>query len=201
MKSSIFGIALAFTLTFAMYAFTAATNGYKPGDVAIDFSLKNVDGKMVSLKDFKNAKGYIVIFTCNHCPYAKMYEDRIINLHNKYSAEYPVIAINPNDPSIEPEDSKEEMVKRAKSKGFKFPYLFDEGQKVFPVYGATKTPHVYLLDKNRVVRYIGAIDDSPQDPNDVKVHYLEDAISSLKQNKEIKLNVTKALGCSIKVKK
>jgi peroxiredoxin len=201
MKLNFFRIATAFSLALLLYSFTNSLSGYKPGDVAVDFSLKNVDGKMVSLKDYKSAKGFIVIFTCNHCPYAKMYEDRIINLHNKYSTDYPVIAINPNDPSIEPEDSKEEMVKRAKAKGYKFPYLFDDGQKIFPAYGATKTPHVYLLDKNRVVKYIGAIDDSPQDPDEVKVHYLEDAILALKQNKEIKQNVTKALGCSIKVKK
>jgi peroxiredoxin len=201
MKPFSFKMAMALSIALLFLSFKDAPSGYKPGDLATDFSLKNVDGKMVSLKDFKNAKGYIVIFTCNHCPYAKMYEDRIINLHNKYGAEYPVIAINPNDPSLEPEDSKEEMVKRAKSKGYKFPYLFDDGQKVFPAYGATKTPHAYLLDKNRVVKYIGAIDDSPQDPKEVKIHYLEDAIAALKQNKEIKLNVTKALGCSIKVKK
>lgn len=174
----------------------------KPGDVATDFKLKNVDGKMVSLSDFKNVKGYIVVFTCNHCPYAKAYEDRLIAINDKYSKQgYPVIAINPNDPSAEPEDSFDEMKTRAKQKGFKFPYLMDEGQKIYPQYGATKTPHVFLLDSKRVVKYIGSIDDSPTDASAVKAKYLEDAIAALQAGKDIIPNVTKALGCSIKVKK
>ncbi|HRD07223.1 MAG: thioredoxin family protein [Saprospiraceae bacterium] len=174
----------------------------KPGDVAADFKLKNVDGKMVSLSDFKNVKGYIVVFTCNHCPYAKAYEDRLIAINDKYSKQgYPVIAINPNDPSAEPEDSFDEMKVRAKQKGFKFPYLMDEGQKIYPQYGATKTPHVFLLDSKRVVKYIGSIDDSPTDASAVKAKYLEDAIAALQAGKDIIPNVTKALGCSIKVKK
>lgn len=174
----------------------------KPGDVATDFKLKNVDGKMVSLSDFKNVKGYIVVFTCNHCPYAKAYEDRLIAINDKYSKQgYPVIAINPNDPSAEPEDSFDEMKVRAKQKGFKFPYLMDEGQKIYPQYGATKTPHVFLLDSKRVVKYIGSIDDSPTDASAVKAKYLEDAIAALQAGKDIIPNVTKALGCSIKVKK
>ena len=174
----------------------------KPGDTAVDFKLKNVDGKMVSLSDFKNAKGYIIVFTCNHCPYAKLYEDRLIAINDKYSKMgYPVIAINPNDPTAEPEDSFDEMKKRAKSKGFKFPYLFDEGQKIYPQYGATRTPHVFLLNAQRVVKYIVAIDDNPNDASAVKAKYLEDAIASLQGGKDIIPNVTKALGCSIKVKK
>ena len=174
----------------------------KPGDTAVDFKLKNVDGKMVSLSDFKNAKGYIIVFTCNHCQYAKLYEDRLIAINDKYSKMgYPVIAINPNDPTAEPEDSFDEMKKRAKSKGFKFPYLFDEGQKIYPQYGATRTPHVFLLNAQRVVKYIGAIDDNPNDASAVKAKYLEDAIASLQGGKDIIPNVTKALGCSIKVKK
>ncbi|HMS99933.1 MAG TPA: thioredoxin family protein [Saprospiraceae bacterium] len=179
-----------------------APTALKPGDTAIDFKLKNVDGKMVSLADFKSAKGFIVVFTCNHCPYAKMYEDRLIALNDKYSKMgYPVIAINPNDPTAEPEDSFDEMKKRAKSKGFKFPYLFDEGQKIYPQYGATRTPHVFLLNAQRIVKYIGAIDDNPNDASAVKAKYLEEAIASLQAGKEIIPNVTKALGCSIKVKK
>ncbi len=201
MKTSLFNTFAAFIGALFLISFKIAITGYKPGDTASDFSLKDVNGKSVSLKDFKNVKGYIIVFTCNHCPYAKMYEDRIIALNTKYNKDYPLIAINPNDPSIEPEDSKAEMIKRAKSKGFEFPYLFDDGQKVFPLFGATKTPHVYLLDKNRVVKYIGAIDDSPQDESAVKIKYLENAILSLKAGKEISPNVTKALGCSIKVKK
>jgi len=176
--------------------------GYKVGDTATDFKLKNVDNKMVSLSDYKNVKGFIVIFTCNHCPYAKAYENRIIGLNHKYAPKgYPVIAINPNDPKAEPQDSFEGMQQRAKEKGFTFPYLFDEGQKIYPQYGAKRTPHVFVLNKEsgkNVVRYIGAIDDNYSDPNDVSHKYVEDAVDALLSNKPIALTSTVAVGCSIK---
>jgi peroxiredoxin len=176
-------------------------SGYVPGDVAADFKLKNINGKFISLSDYKNVKGFIVIFTCNHCPYAVMYEDRIMKLHAEFGNEYPIIAINPNDPTVEPEDSVEGMKERAKEKGYNFEYLMDEKQEVFPKFGATKTPHVYLLDKNRVVKYVGAIDDNPQDESLVKNKFLENAINALKSGKTINPSTTKALGCSIKVSK
>ena len=147
--------------------------GYKVGDVAADFKLKNVDQKTVSLSDYAAAKGFIVVFTCNHCPYAKAYESRIIALDKRYASKgYPVIAINPNDPIVVPADNFEAMQVRAKEKGFTFPYLFDDGQKVYPQYGATKTPHVFLLNKENgknIVRYIGAIDDNYADATDVSL--------------------------------
>jgi len=177
--------------------------GYDIGDVATDFKLKNVDDKMVSLKDYKNAKGFIVIFTCNHCPYAVAYEDRIVALDKKYKSKgYPVIAINPNDPRKQKEDSFDLMKVRAKEKGFTFPYLLDDGQKIYPQYGATKTPHVYILqksDKGNVVKYIGAIDDNYGDESAVKEKYVENAVDALLQNKEVKVTTTKAIGCTIKV--
>ncbi|WP_109829452.1 thioredoxin family protein [Reichenbachiella versicolor] len=179
-----------------LFAFSA-TAQYKIGDIATDFSLKGTDDKMHSLADFKNAKGYIVIFTCNHCPYSVAYEDRIIALQSKYGSLYPVIAINPNDPRAYEIDSFENMKVRAKEKGFNFPYLFDDGQKIFPQYGATKTPHVFLLDKNRKVQYIGAIDDSTQ-PEGVEEKFVENAIADLEAGKKPKTNYTKAIGCSIK---
>lgn len=193
---------LVLTLIFiTSSAFVNPPGGYKIGDKASDFSLKGTDGKMHSLSEIKNAKGYIVIFTCNHCPYAKMYEDRIISLHNTYSKKgYPVIAINPNDPEVVPEDSYDEMKARAKEKKYGFNYLIDEKQTVFPQFGATKTPHVFLLDKNRVVRYIGAIDDNAQSSADVKKKYLEMAIAAIDKGKKPETETTKALGCSIKVK-
>lgn len=176
--------------------------GYKVGDVATDFSLKNIDGQMVSLKDYKEAKGFIVIFTCNHCPFAKAYEDRIIALDKKFKPQgYPVIAINPNNPEKAPDDSFDLMQERAKEKGFTFPYLFDDGQKIYPQYGATKTPHVYLLqktDKGNVVKYIGAIDDNYEDESAVKQKYVEQAIEALQNGKDIETKETKAIGCSIK---
>ncbi len=181
------------------------SSGYQVGDEATDFSLKNVDGKMVSLKDYSSAKGFIVIFTCNHCPYAKAYEDRIIALGKQYASKgYPVIAINPNDPAIQPQDSYPEMQKRAKEKKFTFPYLFDEGQKVFPVYGATKTPHVFVLQKENgklIVKYIGTIDNNYENPKDVTERYVEDAVNSLLAGKPVETPTTVAIGCSIKIKK
>ncbi len=191
------------TVASVISAFTIdAPNGYKVGDYATDFNLKNVDNKMVSLKDYKDAKGFIVIFTCNHCPYAVAYEDRIIALDKKYSKlGYPVIAINPNNPVKQKDDSFELMKVRAKEKGFAFPYLFDDGQKIYPQYGATKTPHVYLLQKTakgNEVKYIGAIDDNYEDASAVKQKYVENAVDALLSNKEITVKETKAIGCSIK---
>lgn len=187
-----------------MSAFTMIkpAGGYKVGDVATDFSLKNVDNKKVSLSDFKAAKGFIVVFTCNHCPYAQAYEDRIVALDKKYKKlGYPVIAINPNNPAKQKDDSFELMQVRAKEKNFTFPYLFDEGQKIYPQYGATKTPHVYILQKTKggnVVKYIGAIDDNYSDAAAVKEKYAENALDALLKNKEVAVKETKAIGCSIK---
>ena len=179
--------------------------GYNIGDEATDFSLKGTDDKMYSLAQFTDAKGYIVIFTCNHCPYAKAYEDRIKALDAKYkSLGYPVIAINPNDPVAQPEDSFDLMKTRAKEKGFTFPYLFDEGQKIYPQYGATKTPHVFVLNKENgknIVKYIGAIDNNHENANDVTEKYVEAAVDALLKNEPIKQTETVAIGCTIKVKK
>ncbi len=175
--------------------------GYQIGDVAEDFSLLNVNNKMVSMADYKDANGYIIIFTCNHCPYAKMYEKRIIDLQKKYSKKgYPVIAINPNDPEVVPEDSFENMKQLSKKKKYPFAYLMDEKQSVYPKFGATKTPHVFLLDKNKVVKYIGAIDDNAKDENNVKIQYVEDAISAIESGKQPDPAVTKAIGCGVKKK-
>ncbi|MDO5980017.1 thioredoxin family protein [Flavivirga spongiicola] len=195
-------LVVLFISAFTMYETTTTGKGYKIGDVAEGFSLKNIDGKMVSLSDYKDAKGFIVIFTCNTCPYAVMYEDRIIALNEKYASKgYPVIAIMPNNPDIKPGDNMEAMKARAKSKGFTFPYLIDEGQKVYPKYGATKTPHVFLLQKTdagKVVKYIGAIDDNYKDASAVKTKYVEHAVDALLAGKKVKQTETKAIGCSIK---
>lgn len=179
-------------------------SGYAIDDIAFDFSLKGIDDKMYSLAQFDNAKGFIVIFTCNHCPYAKAYEDRIIALDAKYKKlGYPVIAINPNNPEAQPEDSFELMKKRAKEKGFTFPYLFDDGQQVYPEFGATKTPHVFVLKKQNgknIVKYIGAIDNNYENPKEVTEKYVQAAVDALLANKEITTKETKAIGCSIKTK-
>jgi len=197
MKSLVFA---AFALAGAMMLFSAtAPSGYVVGDKADDFSLKNVDGSMVSLTKYKNVKGYIVVFTCNHCPYAQLYEQRIIDLHKKYNPKgYPVIAINPNSPAVVPEDSFEEMQKRAKAMKYPFDYLFDEEQTVYPAFGATRTPHVFILDTNLVVRYIGAIDDNPELPSHAKNRWVENALEALIRGENPSPDVTLAIGCTVK---
>lgn len=195
-------------LSAVLFFFAAAAiagEGYKVGDKATDFKLKNVDGKYVSLKDFPNAKGFVVVFTCNHCPYAIAYQDRLIALDKKYKAKgYPVIAINPNDPSVQPADSYEAMVTRSREKGFTFPYLYDEKHSVYKSYGATNTPHLYILKKDKagelIVKYIGTIDDNYQNADAVQKPYVENALEALLNNQEPNPSFTKAIGCSIKSK-
>jgi peroxiredoxin len=192
-------------LLFTMLLATAisAQNGYDIGALAADFNLENIDGSFVSLSDFSESKGFIVVFTCNTCPYAVAYEDRIEALNKKYAKKgYPVIAIMPNNTEIKPGDSLDAMRKRANKKGFTFPYLIDREQAVFPQYGATKTPHVYVLQKNNemlTVRYIGAIDDNYKDANKVVLKYVEDAVDALLMNRKVPVLKTRAIGCSIKI--
>ena len=194
-------ISVLFTLimTSSVYG-----QGYKVGDESAAFELKNVDGKMVNLYQYPDAKGFVVIFTCNHCPYARAYEDRIIAIDKEYKPKgFPVIAINPNDATIQPDDSYEMMQKRALEKGFTFPYLYDESQTVVNTYGATRTPHVYVLTKKGeklYVRYIGAIDNNYQDPEQVTEKYLVNALEALLAGKDPAVTFTKAIGCTIKKK-
>lgn len=195
------------TIVLGVSAFTSGEkeigDGYKVGDIATDFKLENIDGKMVSLSDFVEAKGFIVTFTCNTCPFAVAYEDRVEALNKKYAKlGYPVIAIMPNNTDVKPGDNMEQMKIRAKEKGFTFPYLMDKGQKVYPQYGATKTPHIYILQKSKKgneVKYIGAIDDNSRDASMVKEKYVENAVDALLKGEEIKVKETRAIGCSIKV--
>jgi len=182
-----------------------AQTGYKVGDMATDFSLKNVDGKFVSMKDYNDAKGIILIFTCNHCPFSIAYQDRIKALHTAYVRRgYPVVAVNSNDAAAYPADSYENMKERANDEKFPFAYLHDESQANAKIYGATKTPHVFILkrvnDRFKVV-YIGAIDDNSNEPELVKTKYVDNALRELIEGKEITQNFTKAVGCSIKWKK
>ncbi len=195
---------LIFIFAFAVTAISmVSAQGYKVGDKATDFRLKNVDGNYVSMSDYPEAKGFVIIFTCNHCPYAVAYEDRIIELDSEYRPKgFPVIAINPNDPAAEPRDSYELMQVRAREKGFTFPYLFDDGQKVYPVYGATRTPHIYLLNRvgsDLVVAYIGAIDDNYRDASAVEDPFLANAIDALLAGQKPDPDFTRAIGCTIKV--
>lgn len=178
------------------------TTGYVAGDTATDFRLKNVDGKMLSLSDMKDAKGFIVVFTCNHCPYAVKYEQRIMELDKKFKAAgFPVIAINPNDSAKVPDDSYENMQKRAKEKAYSFPYLYDQTQQVAKYYGALKTPHVYVLAREKgklVVKYVGAIDNNYEDAAKADRHFVEEAIAEIQAGKNVTITGTRAIGCSIK---
>jgi len=183
----------------------ASFGGYGIGDKVKDFKLKNVDESWVSLSDYGDSKGAIVVFTCNHCPYAKAYEERIMQLDNMFAPEgFPVIAINPNDPSVYEEDSFGNMQKRAREKEYSFPYLFDEEQTVYPQFGATRTPHIYVLKNNEgtwKVEYIGAIDNNYKDADAANEKYVEDAVNALLSGKNPEVTETKAIGCSIKAKK
>jgi peroxiredoxin len=195
-KISLAIIAVMISASFAL------AGGYEVGDKATDFELKNVDGKMVSMADYVDAKGFIVIFTCNHCPVSKKYESRIITLDNDYKAKgYPVIAINPNDALRQPEDSYPKMVELAKEKKYPFPYLHDDTQMVARAYGATRTPHVYILEKegkDLVVKYIGAIDNNSKSADMADEKFVENAVDALLNGNDVPNTFTTAVGCSIK---
>lgn len=195
--------------TLAALAVSVTTIGFRPaeyqaGDEARDFSLKNVDGRMISLSSCNMAKGFIVAFTCNHCPFAKMYESRIQDLDKQFASKgFPVIAISSNDPGSVPEDSWENMVALAKDHHYSFPYLFDASQAVAKAYGATNTPHIFVLNKENgklIVKYVGSIDDNPQDAAAAKKHYVADAVNALLAGKDVAVTKTKAIGCGIKWK-
>jgi peroxiredoxin len=203
---------LLLNLTFGLLLIFSSTSfaggiGVDVGGKAPQFELKNVDGKMVSLKDYAKEEGVIVIFSCNHCPYVKLYEDRINALDAMYKEKgYPVIAINSNDPKTHPGDSYEAMQERAEEKGFTFPYLVDETQKTAKAYGASRTPHVFLLKNNDgvfTVAYIGAIDNDTEGEmaKTERENYLENAISALQNGDKPDPSLTKAIGCTIKWRK
>ncbi len=182
-----------------------AQTGYQVGDIATDFNLKNVDGKNVSLANYENAKGYIVVFTCNTCPVAKAYQSRVEALHKEYGPKgYPVIAINTNDPGTSPGDSYENMQKLAKEKNFSYAYLEDPSHIYTKKFGATKTPHTFVLTKTakgNEVAYIGAIDNSQDLLSSNMNDFVKNAVNSLLQGKKPEITSTKAIGCGIKWKK
>lgn len=183
-------------------AWSQDSQGYNIGDKATDFKLESVDGSWISLDGLKNAKGAIVIFSCNTCPYVVAYEDRMIDLHNKYaSLGYPVIAINSNDDKLSPGDSFDKMKERAKDKSFPFAYVYDKSQDVIKAYGGTRTPHVYILHKegsDYIVKYIGAIDNNYQDASAVTERYVENAMDDIMGGRNVATETTKAIGCTIK---
>ncbi|MES2652139.1 MAG: thioredoxin family protein [Bacteroidota bacterium] len=189
----------------AISVMVKAQTGYQVGDIAEDFNLKNVDGKQISLANYKDAKGYIVVFTCNTCPVSKAYQDRVEALNATYAAKgYPVVAINTNDPIASPGDSYEKMQAVAKSKNISYAYLEDPNHVYTKKYGAAKTPHVFVLQKTakgNEVAYIGAIDNDTEGVNSQKDTYVQNALNLLLQGKKPVVSSTKAIGCSIKWKK
>lgn len=169
------------------------------GAKAPDFDLPAADGKAYALKDFADKKALCVIFSCNHCPYVQAYEGRFIELQQEFGGRGgQIVAINSNDASSHPDDSFEEMVKRAKSQGFNFPYLRDESQAVARAYGAIRTPHVFLFDGDRKLAYAGRIDDCWDDPKKVKSRELANAFEDILAGHPVKVPETYAVGCTIK---
>jgi peroxiredoxin len=168
------------------------------GSKAPDFDLPGVDGKRHTLASFADKPVLVVIFSCNHCPYVKAYEDRMVSVQADYAGKgVQLVAINSNDEKSYPEDSFAEMVKRAKEKRFNFPYLRDESQETVSAYGGVCTPHVFAFDKNRVLRYRGRIDDS-KEASAVKSSDLRNALDDLLRGVDVRAPDTRPFGCSIK---
>ncbi|QMW07179.1 thioredoxin family protein [Spirosoma foliorum] len=195
---------MALLVSLTLSTAQAQPKGYTLGDVVADFRLKNVDGRTISLADYRSQKGLIVVFMSNHCPFAKAYEDRVSALDRKFSSQgYPVLAIMPNDPAAYEEDSFENMKVRARDKSFPYAYTIDETQAIARAFGATRTPQVYVLKQTNnqfVLEYVGTIDDSPQDEASVQRRYVDEAVSSLLAGRPVQSPITKPIGCAIKWK-
>ena len=179
------------------------------GSKAPDFKLPGIDGKTYTLSNFKNAQVLVIVFTCNHCPTAQAYEDRVIQLTKDYSAKnVAVVAIMPNDPKSvrldelgysDLSDTYDEMKRRAKQKHFNFPYLYDgDAQATAKAYGPVATPHVFIFDKTRTLRYQGRIDNVEKPAQTPTEFNTRDAIDALLQGKPVSVETTKVFGCSIK---
>jgi peroxiredoxin len=169
------------------------------GERAPDFSLPGVDGETYSLADFQDVQILVIAFTCNHCPYVIGSEDRIIAFAQEYSPRgVAFVAINSNSQNTYADDSFEHMVERAKEKGFPFPYLRDESQQVALAYGALRTPHFYVFDRERKLRYTGRMDDNPKFPGQETTHELRDAVDDLLAGREVSTPLTNPLGCNVK---
>ena len=170
------------------------------GSAAPSFeNLPGVDGKPYSLTDFNGAKVLVVVFSCNHCPYVQAYEQRMIDFEGQYGPrDVHLVAINSNETKNYPEDNFDEMVRRAKARGFNFPYLRDEDQSVAEAFGATHTPEFFVLDGNRRLRYHGKMDDNYQNPSGVKRRYLHEAVDAILSERAVAEPETFSIGCTIK---
>lgn len=168
----------------------------------VPFTLPATDGSTVSADQFADRPVLGVVFWCNHCPYVKAWEDRLISLQRQYADRgVQFVMINSNDPVAFPDDSFEAMKTRAREKAYPFPYLFDETQTTARRFGAARTPEVFLFDRSRTLRYHGAPDDNVEDPKAVAHHYLQDAIDALLAGRDPAEATTAPKGCSIKWKK
>jgi len=164
-----------------------------------DVKMRNVDGKDVTLGGAQGAQGLLVVFSCNHCPWVQRWESRLVELGNTYQEKgIGVVAVNSNDTAEYPDDSFENMVARAKEKGYGFPYVVDATSEVARAFGATKTPEAYLFDAKGTLVYTGTIDDNARDAAAVTAPYLKDALAAVAAGKPVPTATTKALGCSIK---
>jgi peroxiredoxin len=173
----------------------------KIGDKAIPFSLPGIDGTNHALGEYSGKNAVVVIFSCNHCPYVRAWEDRMIQIQADYASRgVQLVAINANDASKYPEDNFSKMKERAREKNFNFPYLRDESQEVARTYGAERTPEVFLFSKTGILRYHGAIDDNYDDPAEVKAKYLRDALDAVLSGTVPPKVETKPIGCSLKWK-
>jgi peroxiredoxin len=173
----------------------------QPGQKAPDFDLPGIDGRRHNLGSFKNSPILVVAFSCNHCPFVIGSEDRMNQLFADYSPRgVSMVAINSNETAGHPGDSFEHMVQRAKDKGFKFPYLRDDSQQVALAFGALRTPHFYVFDKDRKLRYTGRMDDNPRNPGKETTHELRDALDDLLAGREPRVAVTNPIGCNVKWK-
>ena len=178
-----------------------ATNTLSIGSKIPEFNSKGIDGKTYSLESFKDTKGLIIIFSCNHCPYVQAYEGRIKAIQSDYKNKgITVVAINSNDDVNYPDDSFENMKKRAAEQNFNFIYLRDEDQLAARKFDATHTPEIFLFDGDRKLVYHGKIDDNWQEPEKAVNHYLRNALNEMLAGKEISVPETYSIGCTIKWK-
>jgi peroxiredoxin len=169
------------------------------GDQAIPFNLLGVDGRKHSLSEYDGYEILVVVFSCNHCPYVRAWEGRMVDIQRDYEGSgVRLVAINSNDATKYPEDGFEEMKERAASKGFNFDYLRDESQEIAQAYGAERTPEVFVFDRDRKLRYHGAIDDNYDDPDSVERHYLRNALDALLAGGQPPIEQTQPVGCTVK---
>ena len=172
------------------------------GTLCPDFTLPGTDGKSYSLKDFTNGNPFVIMFICNHCPYVKAIEDRLITLGNDLKKKnVSVVAISANDANTYPDDSFAELKKRAEYKNYPFPYLYDESQSIAKTFGAVCTPDFFVYNKKSQLAYRGRLDDNWKDPTHVTRRELLQAVESLLASDEFPQGQTSSMGCSIKWKK